>query len=162
MKSINYAPIGIIHSPLKQSAGSPIQAATSGGIKGRLEIFPRFLRGLNGLSDFSHLILIYDFHLSKRPSMTVRPYLDSKHDHGVFSTRSPSRPNSIGISVVRVRGIRGNNIFVQDVDVIDGTPLLDIKPYVPAFDHRKVRRIGWYAGRLRKLSTTKADDRFSK
>jgi tRNA-Thr(GGU) m(6)t(6)A37 methyltransferase TsaA len=152
----------VIHSPLKESAGSPIQSASAKNVKGRIEVFPPYVRGLRDVAGFSHLILIYDFHMARKFSLTVRPFLDNKNDRGIFSTRSPARPNPIGISTVRIKSIRGGSIFVQDLDMIDGTPLLDIKPYVPAFDHREVKRIGWYAGRLYKLTSIKADNRFSR
>ncbi|MDG6907099.1 MAG: tRNA (N6-threonylcarbamoyladenosine(37)-N6)-methyltransferase TrmO [Nitrososphaerota archaeon] len=159
---VKYTPIGVIHSPLKRSVGSPIQSGVGLSVKGRLEVFHPYIRGMAGLSGFSHLILIYDFHLAKTRPLVVRPFLDDKHLYGVFSTRAPARPNSIGISVVGVRSVRGRNIFVQDLDVIDGTPLLDIKPYVPSFDRRQTKRIGWYSGRVQKLRNCKADDRFDR
>ena len=128
-----------------------------------IEIFPSYIRGLDGLSEFSHLILIYRFHKARKSkSLLVRPYLDGSKDHGVFATRSPARPSLLGISIVRQFGVRGGKIRVADIDVIDGTPLLDIKPYVPQFDSRSTEKIGWYAGKLQKLNHTVADDRFSK
>jgi tRNA-Thr(GGU) m(6)t(6)A37 methyltransferase TsaA len=119
------------------------------------------MSGLKDLGGFSHLILIYHFHLARKASLIVRPYLDKKK-HGVFATRSPVRPNPVGISIVRLREVRGGVILVQDLDVVDGTPLLDIKPYVPHFDVRSVQRIGWYEGNIRKLHGTRADARFTR
>ena len=126
-----------------------------------MELFPEYVKGLRDLAGFSHIVLIYHFHLSRPPSLLVRPYMDDV-EHGVFATRAPSRPNPIGISVVRLVGIDGNVIHVRDVDIVDGTPLLDIKPYVPAFDVRETERIGWLAANVHKLPEAKDDGRFKK
>jgi len=117
--------------------------------------------GLKDLNGFSHIILIYHFHLARRTSLTVKPFLDNM-EHGIFATRAPVRPNPIGISVVRLRKIRGTTIWVQDIDVLDGTPLLDIKPYVPQFDIRRTKRIGWYKHSIHRLNRTVADERFTR
>jgi tRNA (adenine37-N6)-methyltransferase len=163
LRPISVEPIGIIRSPFKKAEGAPIQSVSAKHARGVIEILPNFVRGLDGLTEFSHLILIYRFHKARKSkSLLVKPYLDGSKDHGVFSTRSPARPSLLGISIVRQLGISGGKIRVADVDVIDGTPLLDIKPYVPQFDSRETEKIGWYAGKLRKLSHTVADDRFSK
>jgi tRNA-Thr(GGU) m(6)t(6)A37 methyltransferase TsaA len=163
VRSVRYTPIGVIHSPLKESAGAPIQSVSANHVKGIVEVFPSYARGLKDIAGFSHLILIYHFHMArKQVSLVVRPYLDSEGQHGVFSTRAPARPNSIGISTVRLERIKGRNIYVKDVDIVDGTPLLDIKPYVPRFDYRRAKRIGWYAGKIHRLDNTKADSRFAR
>lgn len=159
MYDIRYKPIGIIHSPFKDIQGMPIQPAGAEGVAGRVEIEPAYIEGLKDLEGFSHIILIYHFHLSKGYALEVKPFMDDRV-HGVFSTRAPRRPNSIGLSVVRLVSVRGHNLEVQDVDIVDGTPLLDIKPYVPKFDVRSVDRIGWLSQRVNRVHDMTADERF--
>ncbi len=114
------------------------------------------------LDGFSHLILLYHFHLIKADCpLMVKPFLDDQL-HGVFATRSPARPKKIGISVVILTKIENNILHIQDVDIIDGTPLIDIKPFVPEFDCRKTAKIGWFTGKIGKLGITKDDGRFCK
>ena len=161
MGEIKYKPIGIIHSPFKEPKGTPIQPAAAKGVNGLVEVFPEYSEGLRDLEGFSHIILIYHFHLSKKSSLKVKPYMDDQI-HGVFSTRAPCRPNPIGISVVRLIAIKGNKLYIQDVDIVDGTPLLDIKPYVPEFDVRAIEKIGWLERNVSKLSKSKDDGRFQK
>jgi len=158
---IQYKPIGIIHSPFKEVKGTPIQPAGAKGIDGNVEVFPEYAQGLKDLEGFSHIILLYHFHLSGKPSLMVTPFMDSS-PRGVFATRSPRRPNPIGLSVVRLVGIEENILHIQDIDIIDGTPLLDIKPYVPDFDIREVQRFGWLENNIHKLREAKDDGRFSK
>lgn len=161
MDEIKYRPIGVIHSPFKEARGTPIQPTAAKGIDGRVEIFPEYTKGLKDVSGFSHLILIYHFHLSQRASSEAKPYMDNE-THGVFAMRGPSRPNPIGISVVRLIKIEDNVLYIQDIDIVDGTPLLDIKPYVPEFDIREVDKIGWLDKKVHKLATAKDDGRFTK
>ncbi|MCD6237722.1 MAG: tRNA (N6-threonylcarbamoyladenosine(37)-N6)-methyltransferase TrmO [Thermotogae bacterium] len=161
MDEIKYRPIGVIHSPFRKIEGIPIQAASAKGIDGTVEVFPEYAEGLKDLDAFSHIILIYHFHLSKRFKLMVKPYMDDKL-RGVFATRAPSRPNSIGISIVHLIGIEKNVLHVRDIDIMDGTPLLDIKPYVPEFDMRKVEKTGWLERNVHKLPTSKDDGRFAK
>ncbi len=160
MPEIEYKPIGIIHSPFKKVRGTPIQAESAKGVEGTVEVFPEYSEGLKGIEGFSHLILIYHFHMSGKASLTVIPYMDI-HPHGVFATRAPSRPNPIGLSVVGLTGVEGNILHVRDIDVIEGTPLLDIKPYVPEFDVRDAERIGWLEKNIQKLSKSTDDGRFT-
>jgi tRNA-Thr(GGU) m(6)t(6)A37 methyltransferase TsaA len=160
MKEIKYKPIGVIHSPFREPKGTPIQPAGAEGINGTVEIFPEYTEGLKDIEGFSHIILLYHFHLSKGPELIVKPYMDNAA-HGVFAMRGPSRPNPIGISVVRLASVEGNVLHIQDVDIVDGTPLLDIKPYVPKFDIRQVKRIGWLESKVYKLSQSKDDGRFT-
>jgi tRNA-Thr(GGU) m(6)t(6)A37 methyltransferase TsaA len=159
MDEIRYKPIGIVHSPFKEPGGTPIQPAGARDIEGTVEIEPEYVRGLEDIEGFSHIILIYHFNLSRRHPLKVRPYMDEK-SHGVFATRASSRPNPIGISVVRLVRVEGNVLHIKDVDIVDGTPLLDIKPYVPEFDIRKVERIGWLKENINKLSQARDNGRF--
>jgi tRNA-Thr(GGU) m(6)t(6)A37 methyltransferase TsaA len=157
--AVRYRPIGIIHTPFREPAGTPVQTTSFVGSAGHVEIDPAFSAGLRDLDGFSHLILLYHLHRVGVMRLTVTPFLDDR-EHGVFATRSPARPNPIGLSVVRLVGIEGTRLDIEDVDMIDGTPLLDLKPYVPAFDAREDVRVGWYADRLDHLDGATADDRF--
>jgi tRNA (adenine37-N6)-methyltransferase len=159
MKKIVYEPIGIIHSPFKDIKGMPIQPTGAKGIAGTIEIHPEFAEGLKDLEGFSHIILIYHFHLSKGYSLKVKPFMD-ENLRGVFATRAPKRPNPIGISVVKLRKIEGNILNIEDVDIIDCTPLLDIKPYVPEFDVQEIEKIGWLSQKAEKVHKFKSDERF--
>ena len=159
MEIIEYRPIGIVHSPHKTPQGSPIQPTAAEGIEGKIDIFPEFAAGLEDLAGFSHIFLIYHFHLSKKFSLQVKPFLDDT-PRGLFATRAPSRPNAIGISVVRLVEIIEGTLHIQNVDVVDGTPLLDIKPYVPAFDVHTVDKIGWIEDKTGKIKETVDDGRF--
>lgn len=160
MKRISYRPIGVIHSPFARPEGMPIQTTGARGVRGTVEVKPEFADGLKDLEGFSHILLIYHFHLSKAYSLLVTPFLDDEL-RGVFATRAPRRPNRIGISVVRLLGIEGSRLSIEDIDIVDGTPLLDIKPYVPEFDAPQAERIGWLAGKVDRLSDSRADKRFT-
>jgi tRNA-Thr(GGU) m(6)t(6)A37 methyltransferase TsaA len=159
MKEISYRPIGIIRSPYKETEGTPIQTTGARGVSGRVELLPDYAEGLKDLGGFSHIILLYHFHLSKGYSLRVKPFLDDT-PRGVFSTRAPKRPNAIGLSVVRLVKIEGTTLHIEDVDTVDSTPLLDIKPYVPEFDSREAERIGWLSGKADRAAETDADKRF--
>ncbi len=161
MKPIIYKPIGIIRSRFKEPKGTPIQPEGAMGIDGRVEVFREYVEGLLDVDGFSHLILLYHFHLSKEPCLTARPFMDD-HVHGIFAIRGPSRPNPIGISIVRLLRIEENILHIQDVDIVDKTPLLDIKPYVPEFDIRAVERTGWLETKVHEISTSRDDGRFAK
>ena len=161
MHEIKYKPIGIIHSPFKEPKGTPIQPAGGKDIDGTVEVFPEYAEGLKDVEGFSHIILIFHFHLSKGVSLQAKPYMDNE-EHGVFAIRGPGRPNPIGISVVRLARIEENILHIKDLDIIDGTPLLDIKPYVPEFDIHKVEKFGWLEKNVHKLPTSKDDGRFMK
>ena len=160
MSEVRYKPIGVVHSPFKKPQNVPIQAAISKGIKGTVEVVRRYVEGLKDLEGFSHIILIVHFHKSKAYSLLVKPYLD-ENLRGLFSTRAPSRPNPIGISIVRLTRIEDNILYIEDLDIIDGTPLLDIKPYVPNFDQRKKVRIGWLRNKIERISIISDDGRFA-
>lgn len=156
---ILYQPIGIIHSPFTEIAGMPIQPTGAAGIRGTIEIFPDFAEGLTALDGFSHLILLYHFHQTKKVQLLVTPFLDSQ-PHGIFATRAPNRPNPIGLSVVKLVHIEDNIIDIENVDVLDGTPLLDIKPYVPEFDHYSSAQIGWLNQAGHRAGSQRSDSRF--
>jgi tRNA-Thr(GGU) m(6)t(6)A37 methyltransferase TsaA len=161
MREVVYKPIGVVHSPFKAPQDVPIQSVTAEGVMGYVEVAREYVEGLRDVDGFSHLILIYHCHLAQDYSLLVRPFLDERL-HGVFSTRAPSRPNSIGVSIVRLTKIEKNILHIQDVDIIDGTPLLDIKPFVPDFDQREAERIGWLTGKVDKLHSGRDDGRFAK
>lgn len=138
----------------------PIQAAASQET-GTIEIYPQYAEGLRDIEGFSHIILLYHFHLAKAGPLLVKPFLDDQ-TRGVFATRSPSRPNPIGLSTVQLTRIEGNILHIKGVDILDGTPVLDIKPYLPQFDHRIPCRIGWFQEKIGKLNDAKDDGRFKK
>jgi tRNA-Thr(GGU) m(6)t(6)A37 methyltransferase TsaA len=156
---IEYTPIGIIHSPFKEREGMPIQPTGAKGTKGTVEVFKAFQRGLKDLDGFSHIILLYHFHRSRGFHLQVVPFMDSKL-RGLFATRAPKRPNPIGLSVVRLDEIKDGVLHIRDVDILDGTPLLDIKPYVPKFDAPMKVRIGWLKKAGKAVSNRRSDGRF--
>jgi len=135
-------PIGIIHSPFTEKEHTPIQPVRSTAI-GSVEVFPEYAQGLTDIEQISHIILLYVFHRSEGYSLLVKPFLDDQL-HGLFATRYPKRPNQIGLSIVRLLSRQDNILDIEGVDVLDGTPLLDIKPYVPDFDVRTNGVVGWY------------------
>ncbi len=137
----------------------PIQPSGARGIKGQIEIFAEFVEGLKDLDGFSHITLLYHFHKVKESRLTVVPFMDTK-PRGVFSTRAPKRPNPIGLSTVRLIKTEGNILHVENVDILDGTPLLDIKPYVPEFDDQDGYRTGWLEKAKGRVGGKKSDDRF--
>lgn len=139
---ITLKPIGIIHSGHTDMDETPIQPAYAGGCTGQAEIFPEFEEGLRDVEDFSHIYLLYHFHRAGPPMLTVKPYLQDI-ERGVFATRSPRRPNGIGLSVVELVRREGNVLYLDGVDILDGTPLLDIKPYTAKFDCIATKRNGW-------------------
>ncbi|MCK9581441.1 MAG: tRNA (N6-threonylcarbamoyladenosine(37)-N6)-methyltransferase TrmO [Methanoregula sp.] len=157
----SYTPIGTIHSPFTEPAGMPIQPAGAAGVRGTIVIGKKFRGGLRDLSDFSRVILIYAFHRSQGYELEVIPFLDTV-PHGIFATRSPRRPNAIGISIVRLISVNDGELVIEGVDVVDGTPLLDIKPYVPEFDCHPDEKPGWFAGCGERVVSVRSDDRFCK
>jgi tRNA-Thr(GGU) m(6)t(6)A37 methyltransferase TsaA len=159
MDSITFSPIGKIHTPHQDLAGMPIQPTGAKGVQGKIEILPEFVPGLQDLEGFSYLILLYHFHLSNGYNLTPKPFLDTR-PRGVFATRAPRRPNPIGLSIVRLDRIQGENLYISDADMMDGTPLLDIKPYVPDFDHRSPEKIGWLSGKVNQVTHFRSDKRF--
>jgi tRNA-Thr(GGU) m(6)t(6)A37 methyltransferase TsaA len=159
MIELTFKPIGIVHSSFKEPKNVPIQTSASKGTQGTIELYSQYLDGMKDLEGFSHIILLYFFHLACGEALTVKPFLDDQL-HGIFATRSPARPNRIGLSIVRLSRIEGNIIHIEDLDILEGTPLLDIKPYVSEFDCIKTERIGWLTNRIIKLNQTRDDGRF--
>ena len=159
--SIEYKPIGTIHSPFNDLEGMPIQPIGAKGIKGEIHLKDEYKEGLNDLEGFSHIILIYHLHLSRGHLLKVKPFLDDKK-RGIFATRAPKRPNPIGMSVVRLNRIEGSKIHISNVDIVNGTPLLDIKPYIPHFDICEGEKlcIGWFEDKHKDANNKKSDRRF--
>ena len=152
-------PIGIIHTPFTEPEGMPIQPKGATGIRGTIELFDEYHEGLKDLDGFSHIILLFHFHRSHGFKLQVVPFMDSEL-RGLFATRAPRRPNPIGISVVQLDKIENGVLHIQNVDIMDGTPLLDIKPYVPEFDSPQNIRTGWLEQARKTVSGRKSDDRF--
>jgi tRNA (adenine37-N6)-methyltransferase len=140
---ITYKPIGIIHTPFTTLESTPIQGCFVPNSRGTIEIYTEYVRGLTDLEGFSHLILLYHFHKTKGYSLMAKPFLD-KDKRGIFACRYFKRPNCIGLSIVRLYGVKGNLLDIGEVDMLDDTPLIDIKPYVPQFDQKDNAETGWY------------------
>ena len=154
--------IGIIHSDFNDIQNMPIQPTGANASKGYIEIDKKYIEGLKDLEEFSHIIIIYYFHKADQVKLTVKPFLDN-NTHGVFSTRTPVRPNHIGLSVVEINEIKENIIAVKNIDVLNGTPVLDIKPFVPGFDIPKSEvRIGWLTSNVQNVTSRLSDNRFIK
>jgi tRNA (adenine37-N6)-methyltransferase len=140
--SITYQPIGIIRTSFKDVTGMPIQPCGANGVTGGLYIYPEFIDGLKDIEGFSHLILIYHFHKITHWEPEVVPFMDT-NKHGIFATRAPSRPNPVGISIVKLISRNDNLLNVEEIDILDGTPLIDIKPFYGLYDNRKEYFSGW-------------------
>ena len=158
MCPICYNPIGIIHSSFKEVKGMPIQPSATNSRSGFIEIFDDYANGLQDIEGFSHLMLIYHFHRIRESKLTVIPFMDDK-EHGIFATRSPVRPNAIGISIIKLIERTGNQLYVDHLDILDKTPLIDIKPFFEQYDNRFYTRSGWL-NNSRTVDNTIADDRF--
>ena len=156
---IEFKPIGTIHTPFTELAGMPIQPAGASGIKGSIHIREEYRQGLKDLDGFSHIVLLYLFHRSEGYKLEVVPFMDTE-PRGLFSTRAPKRPNPIGLSVVQLDRVEDGILHVQNVDMLDGTPLLDIKPYVPEFDSHTDIRTGWLEEARKTVDKRKSDGRF--
>ena len=157
---IELKPIGIIHSPFTEPQGMPIQPAGAAGIRGTVELFDAYHAGLQDLDGFSHIILLYYFHRSRGFNLHVIPFMDTE-SRGLFATRAPNRPNPIGLSIVQLDRIENGLLHIQNVDILDCTPLLDIKPYVPQFDNQTNVRTGWLEKTQKTVKTRQSDSRFS-
>ena len=159
---IVFKPIGVIRTPFEEPVGVPIQGSLREDVEATVEVYPEFSEGLKDVEGFSHLILLFHFHLSDGYRLVAKPFLDDT-PRGVFSIRSPKRPNPIGMTVVRLLGRNDRILRVAGVDMVDGTPLLDIKPYIPDSDAHEADRMGWIGEKMRERGvTTDADDRFLK
>jgi tRNA-Thr(GGU) m(6)t(6)A37 methyltransferase TsaA len=142
---ITLTSIGVIHSPFSEPSQAPIQASRSTAA-GSVEVFPQYAPGLRELEEFSYIFLLYLIECPQGYNLQVKPFLDDQ-EHGIFATRYPCRPNSLGLSIVHLLRVEGNRLDIEGVDMLDGSPLLDIKPYVPEFDTRENVRTGWYGRR---------------
>ncbi|MFW8601162.1 tRNA (N6-threonylcarbamoyladenosine(37)-N6)-methyltransferase TrmO [Desulfobacterota bacterium M19] len=151
--------IGIIHSPYDSIEDMPIQPKGASGVEGCIAMDRKYIDGLQDIEGFSHIYLLYSFHKATRTELLVTPFMD-KQTRGVFATRSPLRPNHIGISIVKLKRIKDNKIFVEDIDILDGTPLLDIKPYIDKFDTVQNSTSGWMQASDKEISKKRSDNRF--
>jgi tRNA-Thr(GGU) m(6)t(6)A37 methyltransferase TsaA len=142
MKTLHISPIGTIHTPFKTIHNIPIQPFAAKGVKGFIELFPEYTEGLTDLDGFSHITLLYHFHETHTYELRVKPFMDH-NEHGIFATRAPKRPNAIGISTVKLIGIEKHIVYIEEVDILDGTPLIDIKPFFRKFDNRIKAKSGW-------------------
>ena len=157
---ITYRPIGLIHSPFSDLREMPIQPTGEASAPGSADVFPEFAEGLKDLEGFSHVMLIYHLHRARKANLTVIPFLGSA-PHGIFATRAPTRPNAIGLSIVKLLKVEGNVLHLANLDILDGTPLLDIKPYVPDFDAPSEAHVGWLEVERGRVKSAKSDDRFT-
>jgi len=155
---VKYKPVGVIHSPFKSPSGVPRQAASTSRVAAQIEIFNEYIEGLADLDGFSHIVVIFHLHLVTKGSLKAFPPWDNK-EHGVFATRSPHRPNPIGVSIVRLDSIDGNILNIIGVDMVDGTPVLDIKPYIPKLNPVEDIHIGWLEGKVEGMTESKSGDR---
>jgi len=160
-QEIRYTPIGLVRSEFTFPEGVPIQPTAAKGHKGQVVVYPEYTDGLDDLEGFSHIILLFHCHLSKKRDLKVQPFLDDKI-RGVFATRSPSHPNPIGLSIVRLVKRERNILYIDDVDIVDNTPLLDIKPYIPDFDERNPVTVGWLTHNKERMHKVSDDGRFAR
>lgn len=160
MEPVTYKPIGILRTPFSSPTDMPIQPTGAAEVLGEAHIDAAYLDGLRDLGGFSHVILLYHFHRSQGFSLGVTPFMDTA-ERGLFSTRAPRRPNPVGLSIVRLLGVEGCVLRLQGVDMLDQTPLLDVKPYVAAFDAPDADRFGWLEKAARQAESLRSDSRFS-
>jgi len=156
---MNIEPIGVIRTPFKRLEQMPIQPKGGKNIIATIEIDKEYVQGLKDLEEFSHIYLIYYFHEASRTELEVIPFMDTQ-ERGVFSTRSPLRPSHLGLSITKVISIDDNIVTIKGIDVLDGTPLIDIKPYIPQFDGVNGVKTGWMNKSKSKVNTARSDDRF--
>jgi tRNA-Thr(GGU) m(6)t(6)A37 methyltransferase TsaA len=159
MNSFLFNAIGYVRSPFLVPEGTPIQPVQGSVEQAHIVIHDEFTEGLADIGGFSHLILLSVLHKSNHPTLQVVPFLDNV-PRGVFSTRAPARPNPVGISVVKLVAVEKNVLIIEEFDLLDGTPILDIKPFIPDFDHRENVRTGWYANTTKDFRNVKDDSRF--
>jgi tRNA-Thr(GGU) m(6)t(6)A37 methyltransferase TsaA len=161
LSAVSVTPVGVIHSRFTAVDGMPIQSVTAPDEPLRLEVFPEYAAGLRDIDGFEYLILLTHLHTGTIEPLEVIPFLDNR-PRGVFATRAPARPNRIGLSIVKLIRVDGRFLDLSGNDVLDQTPVLDIKPYVPKFDSRDTTKVGWYSARLDELPRTKSDSRMSR
>ena len=157
--NINYKPIGYFRTPFTDIKGMPIQPIGGSDIEGIIDILPEFRKGLVDLEGFSHAYVLYHLHEIRGYDLMVKPFLD-KDRHGIFATRSPKRPNPIGLSVMRIKEVREASVLLEGIDVLDRTPVIDIKPYVVDFDRCDAERCGWFEGKSPNAAHLRSDERF--
>src|SRR5262249_17395758 len=158
--AVVYRPIGVVRSPFTSMQGMPLQSVAAADVRGTIEIDPAFADGLLDLDGFSHLHVVAHLDRSRPGGLVLTPFLDDT-PRGVFATRCPRHPNPIGLSVVRLEHVDGTTLHVAGLDLLDGTPVLDLKPYVPTFDCVAAERIGWFEGKVDRVHDVRADDRFA-
>lgn len=156
---IEFSPIGIIHTPFKTIENMPIQPTADKSSEGWIEIYDEYSDGLADLDGFSHIYLLFYLHECNSYQLKVKPFLDTV-ERGIFATRSPARPNPVGLSVVTLMSVTGNILKIQGIDILDGTPLIDIKPFVPMFEDRTNVRTGWFSDKEKDLPGRFSDGRF--
>lgn len=160
MNTYTFKSIGSIQTPFKSIANMPIQPAGAKGVEGKIILEKEYIPGLKGLEGFSHIILLYYFHEGKEQHLQIKPFMDDNLQ-GIFATRAPKRPNAIGLSIVKLLSIEGNILHVKEVDMLNHTPLLDIKPFFKNFDNRENTTAGWLEGKTHgKIKNTRSDHRF--
>ena len=160
MEDIIIHPIGTVYTPYTDVKNMPIQPIAAEGIKGYIKLLPEYIDGLKDLEGFSHITLLYRFHKIEGYELLVTPFMDTEK-HGIFATKAPKRPNAIGMSTVKLIAIDGNILHIEQVDMLDGTPLIDIKPFYPRYDNRENVNIGWLEkNRDLPLEQLRSDERF--
>ncbi len=159
MTAITFQSIGVIHTPFTDKKNMPIQPKGGTDIRATVEVFEPYCDALADLDGFSHVILLYYLHQSSGYNLRVVPFLDTE-ERGLFATRAPRRPNPIGLSVVQLNSIDNSILHIQNIDILDGTPLLDIKPYVPEFDSPADIRLGWLEHVSKNAGRHRSDNRF--
>ena len=158
--NISYLPIGYFRSPYTEIKGMPIQPIGAEEVEGYIDVLPEFSAGLKDLEGFSHVFVLYHLHRIQGFDLMIQPFLDTKL-HGVFATRSPKRPNPIGLSVMQLQEVTGLKVFLKGIDVLDRTPVIDIKPYVADFDRCNADRFGWFEGKSGNATHHRSDERFA-
>lgn len=156
---IEFTPVGIIHTPFKTVENMPIQPSAAKDVTAAIEVFPEYADGLADLEGFSHIYVIFHLHRVRGYKLKVIPFLDTV-ERGIFATRSPARPNPIGLSVAEIVSVKNNIIEIRGVDMLNGSPVIDIKPFVPEFEDYTGIRKGWFEGKTRNASKIVSDKRF--
>ncbi len=159
-ESIEFKVLGVVESRFEHQTGTPIQGRLAPEETAVIRIYDEYTAGLKDIDGFSHIYVFFGFNRSDSGKLLVKPYLDTV-ERGIFATRSPLRPNPLGMTIVRLERIEGNKLHVSGVDILNGSPVLDIKPYIPAFDYHQPERIGWYQSKEQRDSLVLADDRFA-